>query len=113
MSNIQKERGQSKYYANKGLKRNKKPLRNVIYNVEVGELKNPESTDIEKYGQYRFKDEGFITLSWHLEGTDMNYWHGFITPENLKTLIGDKQWGKFCQGKREFITQRRIDGKNI
>jgi len=28
-------------------------------------------------------------------------------------IDGDKQWGKFCNGKREFIVQRRVDGKNV
>lgn len=40
-------------------------------------------------------------------------WHGFVTPEEFKTTLEERQWMKLTQGKREFIIQRRIDGKNI
>lgn len=114
MSNIQKERGQSKYYANKGVKRNKKPLRNIVYRVTVKDTKTLSSeADLTEYTQYIFKDEGILILEWNYEGDGMNYWYGLITPDKLKELIGNNQWGKFCQGKRVFINQRRVDGKNI
>ena len=65
-----------------------------------------------------FKDEGYLILNWKYESKhiDIWSWHGFITPDELKTLlnsIGKDQWAKFCQGKREFVEQRRVDGKNI
>jgi hypothetical protein len=109
----------SKVHANKGVERNKKPLQNIVYKVEVSQLKpSIDESKIEEYSKYKFKDEGYLVLSWEYQ---KNYnknnksmkWHGFITPEDLKNLIGDKQWSKFCSGKREFIEQRRIDGKNV
>jgi len=105
-----------KEHANRGVARNKKPLTNLVYTVELswGNRHGGPGYDANpKYLKYKFKDLGYLILSWGYEGRDMNYWHGLITPEELKTLIGDEQWRKFCNGKRQFIVQRRIDGKNI
>lgn len=106
-----------KYYANKGVERNKTPLKNIIYDVVI---KSPndfvEGTDMSNYEKYLFKDKGYLSLYYHYDEKKykpLKYWHGFITPEDLQTLLGVKQWSKFCQGKRNFIIQRRIDGKNI
>lgn len=101
----------SKVYKNKGVKRNKKPLKNIIYKVEVIQLKDP--TDYERYEQYKFKDEGYLVLSYQYQNDRTTSSHGFITVEYLRELIGEKQYSKFCQGKREFIMQRRIDGANL
>lgn len=105
----------AKQHANKGVARNKKPLQNIVYIIELSQLK--EGIDPERFEQYRFKDKGYIVLKWQLEHAynrdDSANWHGFITPDELKELIGVKQWSKFCNGKREFVNQRRIDGKNI
>jgi len=101
-----------KVYANHGVARNKKPLHNIIYTVELSQLKNDvDKTDYEKF---KFKDLGYLILLWKYEGKNsVQYYHGLIEPDKLKLLIGgEKQWSKFCQGKREFIIQRRIDGKN-
>lgn len=110
----------SKVHANKGVERNKKPLQNIVYRIEVS--KNPDNLSEEeskKYEKYKFKEEGYLVLNWEYQkefnkngGRSMK-WHGFITPEDLKDLLGNKQWAKFCSGKREFIIQRRIDGKNV
>jgi hypothetical protein len=107
-----------KYYANRGVERNKKPLSNIIYEIKIiknfANIKN--GIDLEEYAKYKFKDLGYLVLSWGYEKRFKNIglsWHGFITPEELKEKIGEKQWPKFCQGKRRFIIQRRIDGKNI
>lgn len=106
-----------KEHANKGVERNKKPLQNIIYKVDVSQLKNKSEDNLEKMDKYRFKDEGYLVLSWGYEKNinkgDSFFWHGFITPDFLEELIGSKQWSKFCGGKREFTIQRRIDGKNI
>lgn len=100
-----------KVYANRGVERNKKPLHNIVYKVEVSQLKNDvDKTDYEKF---KFKDLGYLILLWKYEGGDANFYHGLIEPDKLKLFIGEKQWSKFCQGKREFIVQRRIDGRNI
>lgn len=101
----------SKIYANKGVNRNKKPLKNLIYKVEVVQLKNDANT--EDYSQYKFKDKGYLVLRSGLQSKTTMAWNGFITPLELKELLGEKQWAKFCNGKREFIIQRRINGKNI
>ena len=107
-----------KYYANRGVERNKTPLQNIIIIVEVKPLRNDVSEETKLgYEKYKFKDLGYITWSSGREREYNSYgligWHGFITPEDLKNRLGDKQWAKFCQGKRRFIDQRRIDGKNI
>ena len=99
---------------NRGIERNKKPLQNIVYKVELAQLK--EGTDPERYKSYLFKDLGYLVLNWNYQ-KDYNKhncmnWHGFITPEVLKEKLGDKQWAKFCSGKREFVVQRREDGKN-
>lgn len=99
----------NKYFANRGVPRNKKPLKNIIYEIEL--LK---SFDIwREYDKYKFKDLGYLVLYWSYKGDSIRNWHGFITPEDLKEKIGLKQWNKFCQGKRKFIIQRRIDHHNI
>lgn len=113
---------ENKYYANRGVERNKKPLQNIVYMIELSQLEKvkPEKLEEEKerYAKYKFKELGYLVLNWQYE-KDLNKprshwnWHGFITPEDLKKKLGDKQWAKFCQGKREFIIQRRVDGKNI
>jgi len=106
-----------KYYPNKGVPRNKKPLQNYIIRVKVVTLDKLFEHSEESYQPFMFKDQGYLIWS---SGLEKNYnkhslivWHGLITPEDLKTKLGEKQWAKFCQGKREFIIQRRIDGKNI
>ena len=112
---------EDKYYANRGVERNKKPLQNIVYMIELSDLHRSKDTQEEKekqYGKYKFKDLGYLVLNWQYE-KDLNKtrshwnWHGFITPEDLKKKLGDKQWAKFCQGKREFVIQRRVDGKNV
>ena len=102
------------FYANRGVERNKTPLKNIIYKVDVIQLKNPE--DIENYQKYMFKDLGYLYLLWRYDTKsqlDILNIHGLVTPDELKQRIGEKQWSKLCQGKREFTIQRRIDGKNI
>ena len=107
----------SKIHANRGVERNKKPLQNIVYMIETHtKLKNTTSQeDLEKYEKYKFKDE-YLVLNWgyqkELNRGDSWKFHGFVTPDELKERIGTSQWGKFCQGKREFVVQRRVDGKN-
>lgn len=116
MGNRQNELGEMKYFANRGVKRNKMPIANLIYKIEVVQLK--DKTNTTDYEKYKFKDLGYLTMSWTKHKAEKNgdflfNWHGFITVDELKEMIGEKQYSKFCQGKREFIIQRRIDGKNI
>jgi hypothetical protein len=115
------ELGQAKYYANRGVKRNKTRLPNIRYKVEISQLNpeilsNPEK--LKEYEKYKFKDLGYLTISSTKSLIDKYgeffwSWHGFIGIDDLKILIGVKQYQKFCQGKREFIIQRRVNGKNI
>jgi len=102
------------FYANRGVERNKKPLKNALYKFEVKPLKEglPEE-QVKEYEQYKFKDQGYIVMLWSMQGWDYWNWHGFVTSDEVKKYIGDKQWGKFCQGKREFIVQRRVDKHNV
>jgi hypothetical protein len=104
--------GKSKYFANKGLNRNKSPIANIRYKIEILE-KLQEGTNLKDYKQYKFKDKGYLVLYWNKSKKGLRSSHGFITIDELKTKIGTKQYSKFCQGKREFIIQRRINGKNI
>lgn len=104
--------GESKYFANRGLPRNKKPIANIVYKIEISNQKDLG----EEYEKYLFKDLGYLILNWTKNkaknGEYQWNWHGYITIDELKEKIGDKQYSKFCQGKREFIIQRRVDGKN-
>ena len=100
------------FYANRGVARNKRPLKNIVYVINVSNLS--ADADKEKYEQFRWKDEGYLIMSWYYQVPDpLQNWHGFITPQELKELLGPTQWAKFTQGKRLFIVQRRVDGKNI
>lgn len=109
------ELGQSKYFANRGVERNKHPIANIVYKIEISQLQNV--VDKTGYEKYKFKDLGYLYLYWTknkaTKGEFNWYGHGFITIEELKSRIGEKQYCKFCQGKREFIIQRRINGRNI
>jgi len=74
---------------------------NKVYRIEIIQVKNSEECQ-----QYKFKDLGYLTLLWGYErDLKIESWnfHGFITPESLKEKLGEKQWSKFCNGKREFI----------
>lgn len=99
-----------KIIANKGVKRNKKPLKNKVYKFEICNLK--QNTDLELYEKYKFKNLGYISMYWGYEGDEFLYWHGFVTAQQVKDRIGEKQYSKFCQGKRDFIIQRRINKNN-
>lgn len=101
-----------KVFANAGVERNKSPLKNKIYEVDIVQLKSDSNP--EQYEQYRFKDQGYLVMSWGYEGKrEPKYYHGFVTPEELRLRIGEKQYCKFCQGKRSFIVQRRENGRNV
>ena len=97
-----------RYFANKAVERNKKPLKNIIYKFEFS------TNDLgEEYENYKFKELGYIVLYWKYQGDPSFCFDGVILPSQTKTLLGEKQWSKFCQGKREFTIQRRIDKKNV
>ena len=55
------ELGKEKYFANKGLNRNKSSIANIRYKIEILE-KLQEGTDTKNFEQYKFKDEGYLVL---------------------------------------------------
>lgn len=73
----------------------------IIYNVEIGQLK--KGIDAKRYQQYKFNDLGYIVMHYKIVGSKCNFYHGFITPSQLKTIIGTKRYEKFCGGQRKFI----------
>jgi hypothetical protein len=104
----------SKFHANYGIPRNKKPLQNLLIEVEIVSLKQEILDEKEfDYESYKFKDLGYLTWSSGYEIKGYTGWQGFITPADLKEKLGPEQWKKFCEGKRKFIIPRRINGKNI
>lgn len=110
----------SKIHANSGIKRNKKPLQNIVYRVVIlNELKDCNlDSPLNKSEEFLLKDTGYLVLySQYEKQLDIkpNTWnfHGFITPDKLKEILGLKQWSKFRQGQRIFTIQRRNDGKNL
>lgn len=84
---------------------------NIIYKIDLIQL----NADInkERYKEYKFKELGYMLLLHKLIDEKQYKYHGFITVDELKDRIGQKQYNKFCQGKREFIIQKRINNKNI
>lgn len=46
----------SKYFANRGVERHKRPIANLIYKVAIGRL--AENVDHTKYDKYKFKELG-------------------------------------------------------
>lgn len=98
-----------KRYANLGVKRNKKPLQNILYKIEL--IQSDNLTLENRVEQY--KDIGYIVLYWKYNNQKNWNFHGIICPDYLKSKLSEKQWKKFCDGERNFIIQRRVDGKNI
>ena len=78
-------------------------MESVITNYEVGVQKLKDTVDRSKYEQYKFKDEGYLCLYYYRANNPSKHFHGFITSQQLRSLIGNKQWSKFCnKGKRVF-----------
>ena len=109
-----------KAIANRGVERNKKPLKNIIYEIEivsVSKMKNRIANSPERLielEKYKFKDLGYLLMRWWYDAKNsVINMHGMITPDELKEKLGDKQWAKFCEGKRTFVIQRRVNGKNV
>lgn len=89
----------SKEFANKKVKRNKKPLQNIIYFF----------TPITKNN---------IRCNWqyekqYIKQSDAINYGGIVSREFVKKVLSKNQWNDFCQGETKFIVQRRIDGKKI
>lgn len=109
-----------KRFANKGVRRNKKPLQNIIYKVEPNQILR---SDISKEQLEIFKEKyflndkvGFVRISWKLHKENENVWNwsSKMTLAVLKERLSQKQWSKLCQGRAfEFTVQRRINKKNV
>lgn len=95
----------NKIYANKGVKRNKKPLQNIVYRItdRSGDLA-PTFNLYQLHWQYEKR--------LNIKPNVWNY-HGEVSLDKIKEILEEKQYSKFRQGKRIFTIQRRIDGKNI
>ncbi len=78
---------------------------NIYYKIEILPKLIDESNS-DDYEKYKFKDLGYLNLYYNKTNSKRWSWHGFITVEELKQIIGQKQYSKFCQGKREFIIQK-------
>lgn len=95
-----------KYHANKGVARNKKPLQNVVYKIVPVPL---DSYNIPNrwyvFWQYQ--------KAFNREPNCMNWDVKRYSKEDIKKLLSEKQYNKFCQGQELFIVQRRINGKNV
>ena len=85
----------NKYYANRGVERNKKPLQNIVVSFELN----------EKTGYWRYL--------WKYQSDHLFNFHGMVEESFIKQLLSQKQWSDFRQGRREFIIQRKINGKNV
>lgn len=86
----------TKYYANKGVARNKKPLKNIEVKLEKS-ISEPN-----KFKLYK-----------RLQGDKLYGYFGLISKEDIKEMLSEKQFNKFMSGTSEFIIQRRFNGKNI
>lgn len=83
-----------------------KTKKHEYYKVELIDLKNIDKlslAEIVQYEKFKFKHLGYLVLYFKLSKNSHWLQLGFATPEKLKETIGEKQYSKFCQGKREFI----------
>ena len=92
-----------KSHANRGVARNKKPLQNILYWLSD----SPPAED----------GSALYVLHWAYERDyhrhPMKSFHGVVTLDDIKKRLTSSQWAKFRQGQREFVKQRRVDGKNV
>lgn len=81
--------------ANKGIKRNKKPLRNI----EVKIVK---------------REDGLYHMFERIQGTKAyGLCFATYTFDEIKEKLTPNQWCKFQQGQKEFVIQRRVNKHNI
>ena len=81
----------------------KKKKSSLVIKIEL----HKENDRLINSPQYKFKDEGYIEV-FYSNHRNYNKGYGFTmggltTPEQLKLILGIKQWDKFCRGKRLFI----------
>lgn len=83
--------------ANRGVARNKRPLQNILYKFEPY---------VDRFVMLWSHERDF-----NRDGT-WNH-HGTVTEDDIKSRLTPNQWSKFRQGVRQFVKQRRVDGRNI
>ena len=91
------------------MKPTKKKLSNITYIVKFIQLS--KFMNVDDYEEYKLKDFGYIYLRYKIQGLDYNFSHGMMKVADFKAIIGQKQYAKLCQGKREFIIQNSVDAK--
>lgn len=97
-----------------GVERNKKPLQNKVYKIEEVDSRDAGKIWVVEGRLGHERQDGsksFHGRMWCHSGI-------YSTIGELKDwfipIFGEKQWAKFKgQGKREFVLQRRVGGKNI
>lgn len=94
--------------ANYGVRRNKKPLKNICLKVD---LVSPHLFPNPLPREERYK--GLVPIL-YVKAQGREIWgHMGVTPiSTFKDMISEKQWRKFTQGDREFIIQRRENKRN-
>lgn len=112
-----------KSFANKGIERNKKPLKNIYYILKkhIPNLDNKFIDLIEYNKKFKLDDTvGYIKILWGYEGANIDYWSYQIDLDYVKKQVSEKQWAKCMDAFKnknvseyKLIVQRRIDGKNI
>jgi len=75
---------------------------NIIYFTEFSSL----DEDFPDYNKYRFKDLGYIWLTYRNEGEENKRTHGFVTQDELRDIIGEFNYKSFITGKREFLIKK-------
>jgi hypothetical protein len=81
------------------------PLQNILFWIIERDVESHLGKDVE------------YQLEWQYEKvyhqSSMKNFFGRIELDYLRKYLSEKQWMKFRNGEREFIIQRRINGKNI
>lgn len=112
----------NKSFANKGVRRNKKPLKNIYYIIRkhVPNLHSSFISDAEYDSKFKINDDiGYVKILWGYEGIDVDYWSFQVDLNYVKNQVSSKQWSKCMDAFKnkdateyKLIVQRRIDGKN-
>lgn len=111
----------TKYYANRGVARNKKPLQNILYRVTIiSKLRDGISQDLIDDYTVKYGIAGkWLDITWGYEKTPLYFKDYTITTDILKSRVSIKAWSKFINkinaGATEytFVIQRRVNNKNI
>jgi len=106
-----------KIHANKGVRRNKKPLQNMVYRVQV--ISDSDLNCETNLNENTIYGVGKVRVTLSLQRQRLNYWSPSYTLNLIKGVASDKQFAKLLNALRsglveyDVIVQRRIDGKNV